>query len=221
MALDEVVEVGRADFLFAFQDDPEVHRQPAVLLQVRFDGLEVHEDLALVVGGPARVDLAIAHRRFEGRRLPEIQRIDRLHVVVTVEEDGRRSLGAEPVAVDHRIPGRLDQPDVLHADPPHLVGGPLGTAAHICLVLRQRADAGDGEVGLELLDVPVAVGVDEINDVIHCGETLSMPSGGLRWADRACPPIPSTSRRSFAPSGSRAGGVPDRNERRDSLPGSR
>ena len=47
---DEVVEVDAADFLLAFEDELHVHGQPAVLLQVRFDRLEVHEHLALVVG---------------------------------------------------------------------------------------------------------------------------------------------------------------------------
>ena len=63
----------------------------AVLFQVRFDRLEVHEDLALVVGRPARVDLAVADRGLERRRLPQVERIDRLHVVVAVEEDRRRA----------------------------------------------------------------------------------------------------------------------------------
>ena len=144
-----------------------VHRQPAVLLQVRFDRLEVHEDLALVVGGAARVDLAVADRRLERRRLPQLERIDRLHVVVAVEQDRRRALGAEPVAVDDGIARRLDQPDVLQADAAHLVGGPLGAAPDVGRVLRQRADAGDREVVLEFVDVAIAVGVDEVDDVVH------------------------------------------------------
>ena len=37
--VDEVVEVGGADLFLPFDDDLDVDRQPAVLLQVRFDGL--------------------------------------------------------------------------------------------------------------------------------------------------------------------------------------
>ena len=59
---DEVVEVRAADFLLALDDELHVHRQAAVLLHVRLDRLEVHEDLALVVGRAARVDLAVADR---------------------------------------------------------------------------------------------------------------------------------------------------------------
>ena len=100
---DEVVEVRTADFLFALDHELHVHGQAAVLLHVRFDRLEVHEHLPLVVGRAARVDLAVANRRLEGRRLPQIQRIDRLHVVVPVEQDGGRLGRAEPVAIDDRI----------------------------------------------------------------------------------------------------------------------
>jgi hypothetical protein len=34
-------------------------------------------------------------------------------------------------------------------------------------MLRERADAGDGQVLLQLVDVPVAVGVDEIDHFVH------------------------------------------------------
>ena len=167
MGLDEVVEVGGPDFLLAFEDDLHVDRELPGLLQVRLDGLEVHEDLALVVGRAARVDLAVANGGFKRRRLPQLERVDRLHVVVAVEEDGRRALGAQPVAIDDRVAWCLDEADVVEADASHLLGGPLGTAADVAGMLRQRADARNGEVGLQLLDVAVAIGVDVVDDVVH------------------------------------------------------
>ena len=99
----------RADFLFALDEHLDVHRKRSGLTQPGLDGLEVHEDLALVVGAAARVDLAVAYRGLEGRRDPLVQRINGLHVVVAVEEDGRRALCAEPFAVDDGIAWRLDQ----------------------------------------------------------------------------------------------------------------
>ena len=69
----EVVEVDAADFLFALEDELHVHRQPAVLFQVRLDGLQVHEHLTLVVGRSARVDLTVTNRRLERRRLPQVE----------------------------------------------------------------------------------------------------------------------------------------------------
>ena len=163
----ELVEVRAAHFLFALDEELDVDRQAPVLLDVRLDGLDVHEHLALVVGGAARVDLAVAHRRLERRGGPQVQRVHRLHVVVAVEEDGRLAGRVEPVAVHHRIARRLDQLHVLEAGGAARVGGPLGAAANVGGVLGQRRNAGNREVLLELVNVPIAIDVDEIDYLIH------------------------------------------------------
>ena len=133
---DEVVEVRAADFLLALEHHLDVDRQRARLRQRRLDGLEVHEDLALVVGRPARVDRALADGGLEGRRLPQVQRIDRLHVVVPVEQHRRRAGRAEPLAVHDRMSGRLVERDVVQADALQFVDAPLGAAAHVGRVRR-------------------------------------------------------------------------------------
>ena len=167
MAANEVVEVDAADLLFSLENELHVHRQPAVLLQVRFDCLQMHEDLAFVVGRAASVDFAVAHGPLKRRRLPKVERIHRLHIVMAVEENGRCARCAEPVAVHNRIAWRIDQPDILKAHPPHLVGTPFGAPLHIRRVLGQRADAWNREEGLQLREIAIAVDVDEIDDVIH------------------------------------------------------
>jgi hypothetical protein len=173
MRLDEVIEVGGPDFLLALEDDLHVDGQLPGLLQVRLDGFEVHEDLALVVGRAARVDLAVANGGCKRRRLPQLDRIDRLDVVVAVEEDGRRAFGAQPVAVHDRVARCFDEADIAEADAPHLLGGPLGAAANVAGVLRQRADARNGEVSLQLLDVTIAIRMDIVDDVIHWRSAFS------------------------------------------------
>ena len=139
----------------------------AGLLHVSLDRLDVHEDLALVVGRAARVNLAVAHRRLERRRRPEIQRVDRLHVVVAVEEDRRLAWRVEPVAVDHRMARRVDQLHVLHAGAGERVSGPLRGAPHVRGMLGKRADARDREILLQFINVSIAVDVDEVDDVVH------------------------------------------------------
>src|SRR5699024_1375343 len=49
----------------------------------------VEEDLPLVVGGAARVQGGAAQGRGEGLGLPGLDGVDGLHVVVTVDQDGR------------------------------------------------------------------------------------------------------------------------------------
>jgi hypothetical protein len=134
---------------------------------VRLDGLEVHEHLAFVVSGAARVDFAVTDRGLERRRLPELDGVHRLHVVMAVEQDGGSIRSAQPVAIDDREAWRVDEPDVLQADPLHLVCRPFRTRTHVVGMLREGADARDREVSLQFLDVAVAIGVDEIDDGVH------------------------------------------------------
>ena len=62
-------------------------------LPVRFQQslhrLDLDVDLALVVAGAAGIDVVAANFRLERRRLPFVQRIGRLHVVMAVEQDRR------------------------------------------------------------------------------------------------------------------------------------
>ena len=191
MGADEVFEMRAADLLLAFDEDADVARQPPRLLHVRFDSLEVHEHLALVVGRPAGVELAVAHRGLERRRRPQLQRIDRLHVVMAVEEDRGRPRRAQPVGVHHRVAGRFDEARVLHPDSLELVLRPLGAAADVGRVLGQCADARDGQVRLQLLDVVIAIEVDEIDDGRRRHDDQS---GWMRWRLRVTAPAGSTIR---------------------------
>ena len=73
-------------------------------------GLEKGHELAFVVASASGHDLFAMRPglelRLERRVSPKIQRIDRLHVIVTVEEDARRfAARRRDVADDHRTAG--------------------------------------------------------------------------------------------------------------------
>ena len=125
MIAHELVQVRAADLLLTLENKLDVHRQSARLLHDCLDRLEVHEDLALVVCSATGVNLAFPDRRLKRRRLPEVEWIDRLHVVVPVKENSRRARCAKPVAIDHRVAGCLNQPHVLEPDPAQLFSGPF------------------------------------------------------------------------------------------------
>src|SRR6185436_18697928 len=103
---------------------------------------------------------------------------------------------------------RVDQPDVLEADTFEVVGAPLRGTPHVALVLRQRADARNGEVLFQLVDVAVALYVDVVDDfidVLHGSSWSGLTvCSDAQWADRRDRPIPSTIRRSCARADSRA-----------------
>ena len=56
-------------------------------------GLDEDEHVPLVVRDSARIQAAVPLRELERRRLPQVERIRRLHVEVRVAEDRRRGLG--------------------------------------------------------------------------------------------------------------------------------
>ncbi len=78
-----------ADLLLAVAGEAQVDGQ-RVRLDELLRRLEQDEDLALVVGDPARVRPVVADRQLERIGLPEVERRRRLHVEVPVAEDGRR-----------------------------------------------------------------------------------------------------------------------------------
>ena len=154
---------GRAASLFlALEQDFDVDRQRSVGAHERFQRLDEREHLPLVVHRAARIEVAVAHLRLEGWTLPQLDGVHRLHVVVAVEENGRLVFRFEPLAVDERMPvfQWLDEPDLLDADGAELVGDELRGAAHVVVVLVQRADAGDAQQRLEVFEEGVAVGFD-------------------------------------------------------------
>ncbi len=67
----EGVQVLAADLFFPLKDKLDVNGQPSLGSQISFYGLDVDEELALVIGRAAGVDEVVAHCRFKWRRLPQ------------------------------------------------------------------------------------------------------------------------------------------------------
>ena len=100
--------------------------------------------------------------RLERVGVPQLERVDRLHVVVGVHKDGRRvrvlarplgEHGGQPRPVVEDLDGR-------EAGAPRGVGEPLRAAAHVLVVFRLRADARDAQPLVEVGEQVVAVFVD-------------------------------------------------------------
>jgi hypothetical protein len=88
------------DLLLALVEDAHAQRQLAERRAVRLDRLETRHEIALVVRYPAREEMAVALGRLERWRLPLVERVGRLHVVVVVHE--QRLLAATGLAHDRR-----------------------------------------------------------------------------------------------------------------------
>ncbi len=110
-----LVEEGRqalaAGFLLALDQHGDAAGQGARHRLPGAAGLDEGHQLALVVGGAAAVDIAgavVAGAELwrEGVALPELDRVDRLHVVMAVEEHMRRALVAPRHGGRRRSGGR-------------------------------------------------------------------------------------------------------------------
>ena len=184
-----------SNLLLALHDHAHVHRQPsAASRKQRFQGLHMHPHLSLVVHRAARVEVAIALRRLEGRRLPLVQRLRRLHVVVPIQQHRRRGppvhrgRGMKIVCIHQRMslafrnhlrrPGAgrkhrlrrrcLDQPHVLHPGPPQLRRHKLRRAPHVRRPLRIGRDRRNPQQRLQLLDEPLPILLGKTHRRIRC-----------------------------------------------------
>ena len=145
VGLDERGERGRPRLLLALEQHRHVAGQPARLAEgaQRLD--EGHE-LALVVAGAARDDLrAVAEFRLERIRRPERERIDRLHVVMAVEQHVR-GIAMRPLGeAHHHRPTCRRANRRLEAEFDELGRQPVGGAPALVRVGHVGRDRRDGE----------------------------------------------------------------------------
>src|SRR5205814_5728420 len=112
-------------------------------LHQRFYSFEMHVHLPFVIDGATSIQIAVTFCGLEGRSLPFIERIRRLHIVMSVAKHSRLSCSMQPVSIDQWMARGLDDLNILNADALEFVGDELRRALHVVLVLRKRADAGN------------------------------------------------------------------------------
>ena len=121
------------------------------------EGLDVHEELALVVVGPAAPDGPVDHLRVKGIVRPLVQRLDGLDVVVAIDQHGLRLRVDDLLAEDDRVAGGVAHARLVGAGFQQQVRQGFGAQVHILFVLGLGADGGDAQQGEELLEEAVAV----------------------------------------------------------------
>ena len=177
LGLEPVIEMDRARLLLALEDVFDVDREAAAGCQQRPGGHQVGVDLALVVGSAAGEDPIADHDRLERWRCPQVERVDRLDVVVAVDKDGRGVGSVQPVGVDDRGTTGLDRFCVLEAGCGQGVAKPVGRGPTVVQVLAQRRDARDAKERLVRLEAGV-LGLGQVRfedgisrgHVRHCTE---------------------------------------------------
>ena len=156
---------GASHLFFPLEDELHVVAQETFRQHV-LEGLQVHEQLSLVVVGATGVDGGLpgdgvlGEHGLERIRPPLVQRLRRLHVIVSIHEDRLLRPGDDLGAEDDRIALRLVDAGLVGAGGEEKFRQPAGAAVHVGLVFGLRADGRDAQEGEELLEEAFAVLVD-------------------------------------------------------------
>ncbi len=134
-----------------------------VCLEEGFESFDFHPELAFVVDRAAGIDVVIPLGRLKGRSVPLVEGFGRLDVIMRIHEDGGLAGSVQPVGVEERMAGGLDDLDIIHADAAQFVGDKIGGLLDVGFVLVEGADAGNAEEIFEFLDKAGLVGTREIN----------------------------------------------------------
>ena len=182
LVAEQLLEVRATDLLLAFDEHLEVDGQATVACEQPPHRLELVEHLALVVDGAAGEALTVDDDGLEGRVVPLVLGVDRLNVVVSVDEH-RRSVGVPPRATRRRPPG--DRPSraarrrqTRCAGP---LGQPLGRPPHLGRTGRVRGDRRDGQPAQQRVDDVSALPFDEPVEALpfgHARHATARPGRG-------------------------------------------
>ncbi len=105
MFLCPLLQRGRSNFFFAFYQEFHVAGKFVTVHKV-FKSLDVHKRLSFIVVGTACINGSVSYFRFKRRRIPQVYRIFRLHIVVSVHQDGGFLRINDFFCIDHRMTGR-------------------------------------------------------------------------------------------------------------------
>ncbi len=135
LALDQIEQNFGAVLLLTLDQEPEVDRGVGGI-----DRLQQAEDLPLVVGRAAGVELAVALCRLERWSRPLGERVRRLHVVVSVDQQRRRTGNVGTFGPNDRMCVAAKKRDVVTAETPQLGADPLCGGTAILVVCGQCRD---------------------------------------------------------------------------------
>src|SRR5205807_274683 len=108
------------------------------------------------------IDTVPLDRGFKWRRAPETERVRRLHVIVTVDQERWFAWRAQPFAVHHGMSRRVEQFDAHRATELEPVCNPDCSGIHIGTLCRVGTDAGDTKKFQQLLHHAVVVSIEVV-----------------------------------------------------------
>ena len=116
-----------------------------------FKSLDMHEQLTFVIICTSGIDSTIPDFRLERIRMPQIDRIYRLDIIMTIDKHGRQRRIHHLLAEDHRMTGSRIYGSLISTRLHKKFHKSFGTTLHIRLMLLKRAHRRNSEQREEFL----------------------------------------------------------------------
>src|SRR5579859_3650551 len=139
MCAHEFRQVGAADLLFAFDDEFDVGGQ-GLCLDHRLEGLYMHIELALVIGGTPGIDLPVFYHGLEGTTMPQIERVCGLDIIMPIHQYGRFTFIDDLLPIHDRVALRGIDLRFVNTGIQQALFYRFGAFQHIRPVFAPRAD---------------------------------------------------------------------------------
>ena len=155
-----------AHFFLAFNHEFDVAVQ-GIALHHGFEGLHVHEKLPFIVArtagknGAFRMDVGLFDDGLKGGCIPQFQRVCRLHVVVSINQNSGRIGRNDFLTVHHRIPRCGNNFNVFTACGFELLGHQFRAFLNVPGVRWVGRDGWDTKQFEQLFKEAISVGVDK------------------------------------------------------------
>src|SRR5207244_11930117 len=155
--LQKTAEVNAANFFLAFDHQMQIHRQVGILFDRLLDTDDVRKNLTLVVRRAAGEDVSVLENGLEWRRIPKLQWIRRLHIVMPVDQNCPASGLMFVARPDDRVPLRGNELR-LQPDARKFFHETICTLLQLFFVLVISRNTWKSQKGIELLKIIVAHG---------------------------------------------------------------
>ena len=155
----EIAETDRADLLFSFEDKLKVAVQNP-RLQSRLKPFNLNHRLPLIIVGTTCIDPSVAYLGFERVALPQLQRLGRHHIVMSVHEHRRRRSRNDTLGIHHRIASCRHHFRTRRPRSEQQLFPPLGTLDHVRLMLALRTHRRDTQQTEPLVTKAVLMSFD-------------------------------------------------------------
>ena len=115
------------------------------LTNEEFKCLDMHEQLSLVIICSTGIDGSVTNLRLERIRMPKLDRIDRLHIIMSIYKNCRKRWINNLLTEHYRMTGCRINRSLISTCLKQKFHKPVSAALHVRLMLFQRTHRGDSQ----------------------------------------------------------------------------